>query len=120
MEDKDVERIVTAIEKSRGGNSAAPPATSLTGEGPLATAGKSLADKMNPAASSAGIFGTAIKGAAGAVNELQAIIAPSVNTWRDLSASGASFGNSVVDMRAAAAGTRIAAKPAEPEQPHIV
>ena len=107
MEDKDVERIVTAIEKSRGGNSAAPPATSLTGEGPLATAGKTLADKMNPAASSAGIFGTAIKGAAGAVNELQAIIAPSVNTWRDLSASGASFGNSVVDMRAAAAGTRM-------------
>jgi hypothetical protein len=111
MTNDDADKIGAAFAKHMkgGGNSAG--ATSTNGltdsSGKLGSAFNALGEKMNPLGSSVSVAEKAFGAASSVVKDLEAVIKPSVSTWRDLSKSGANFGNDVVSMSAAAAGARL-------------
>jgi len=113
MADIDYDKLAAAIAKgNRGtGNSSGGSATggfgSAEGTGKLNTAFKELVGNMNPLGKAGEVATQAFGAAKDVVNDLQAAIQPNLSTWRDLSASGANFGNDIVAMSAAAAGTRM-------------
>jgi hypothetical protein len=111
--DFDYDKLAAAIAKGNkggGGNSAAGGFTGggdSAGTGPLKKSFAELAGSMNPLGAAGEVATKAFGAAKNVVNDLEAAIKPNLNTWRDLSASGANFGNDVVAMSAAAAGTRM-------------
>jgi hypothetical protein len=77
---------------SSGGDNKGPSAIGLATE--------ALTAKFNPLSDAT----TAVKTAYG---NLESVITPGLNTWRDLSKTGVNFGNDIVGMSAAASGTRM-------------
>jgi hypothetical protein len=70
------------------------------GTSAIGLATEALTAKFNPLADAT----SAVKTAYG---NLESVITPGMNTWRDLSKTGANFGNDIVGMSAAASGTRM-------------
>lgn len=70
------------------------------GQSAIGLATEALTAKFNPLADAT----SAVKTAYG---NLESVITPGMNTWRDLSKTGANFGNDIVGMTAAASGTRM-------------
>jgi len=108
----DADKIGAAFAKHmKGSGNSAGGATSTSGltdsSGKLGSAFNVLGEKMNPLGASVSVAEKAFGAASGVVKDLEAVIKPSVSTWRDLSKSGANFGNDVVSMSAAAAGARL-------------
>ena len=107
----DADKIGAAFAKHMkgGGNSTGGSSTGALGEGTgkLNSAFKDLGERLNPLSDKSNILTEAFGKAKEVVGELEGVIKPSLNTWRDLSKSGANFGNDVVSMSAAAAGARL-------------
>lgn len=70
------------------------------GKSAIGLATEALTAKFNP-------LGDATDAVKKAYGNLESVITPGLNTWRDLSKTGINFGNDIVGMSAAAAGTRM-------------
>lgn len=91
--------------KNIGGNSGG--GNSGGGSGAFGEAMNKASKEFNPLADALKLGGSAVSGVSTAYGKLQSVIEPSLGTWRKLSDTGASFGNDIVGMSAAAAGSRL-------------
>jgi hypothetical protein len=102
---KQAEEIAKANAKLAGKGGG--PAPTSSGNKAIDKALGETAEKLNP-------FGQSLKDAGGAaatgLKAVQGAVQDGLNTWRDLSKSGAGFNNDIVGMTVAAAGTRLPLK----------
>jgi len=77
------------------------------GSGAFGEAMSKASKEFNPLADALKLGGSAVSGISTAYGKLQSVIEPSLGTWRKLSDTGASFGNDIVGMSAAASGSRL-------------
>lgn len=106
LTDADISALSKAIGKQAGPSSAAPTGPGA-GNKAIDAALSETANKLNPFAQNLKDGGEAAKEG---FKTAQKAVTDSLDTWRDLSKSGAGFNNDVVGMTIAAAGTRLPLK----------
>ena len=107
LSDKSLDKLAERLAKVKGNSAPTPSGSAGNMAAGFEDATKGLVSSFNPLSAAVKGAGEAIDAGKEAYSKLESVIKPGLDTWRDLSKSGASFNNDVVGMTAAAAGARL-------------
>jgi hypothetical protein len=107
---EDLKEAFAAALKESGGGYSNKASSSAGGDGGLGNFGKNVSEvtnKFNPLTAAIDSTSAVYRTTASVYRDIESVIKPNLETWRNLSSTGSAFGGDIVSMSAAAKGARL-------------